>query len=925
MKPIRLIMSAFGPYAGIEEIDMTKLGSNGVYLITGDTGAGKTTIFDAITFALYGRASGNSRNANMFRSKYADPDAETMVILEFEYNGEIYKIRRNPSYERKSKRGDSMVNVTADAELICPDGTVVTKSMEVTGYVKKLLGLDREQFTQIAMLAQGEFMKLLLSEASERQEIFRRLFKTEYFMKLQERLKAEVRNLESAYKASAAGISQYMAGVRCKENSEYTEKLEKALSGELTNDAVIELIGCIIETDEKTAAEYNEQSDSISAELEKLNNELGKYETALKLYEELKCCEKEYIKGLEKLEKLSAAYDKAVTAKPEIENSDREITLIEAEMDRYSRLDEIKSELKTTEEFLKNAMEKSEKAADELSAAEEHLSKYKSEYKALETVSIDSQKTEYDIKEVEERICDVKGLITDIDKLVGLSAVLEDLQKEYTKTADCLEKMSRRYDDMNRQFLDSQAGILASGLKDGIACPVCGSCVHPKPAGLHCKPPKEDEIKKAEAELKLKRDEATQLSTKAAELNTQVNALREAVNSSAEGLFCDEYDIGDIIEIRTAAEQEITAAESKSEKLQKKLADEKKRIKYKKQLDELIPKTEEKYKQFDLILREAEKELSVLHTRREAAEENLTSAKSQLRFDSRREAEDNCKAIAEKRDRLKKSLETASENLRKEKETSEILKNKIEYLKQQLPDNVIKEAEETKLKKHKYEEKQQQIIEQIKAVETRIASDRYALQGIAKQSEAMKRTEKRLIMIKDLSDTANGSISGKEKIMLETYVQMSYFDRVIARANSRFTVMTDGRYDLKRRWTALDNRSKSGLELAVIDHYNGSERSVRTLSGGESFLASLALALGLSEEIQSSAGAVNLDTMFVDEGFGSLDDETLNLALNSIQGLAEGNRLVGIISHVGELRNRIEKQIIVRKSRTGGSRTEIMS
>lgn len=171
MKPIRLIMSAFGPYAGIEEIDMTKLGSNGVYLITGDTGAGKTTIFDAITFALYGRASGNSRNANMFRSKYADPDAKTMVILEFEYNGEIYKIRRNPSYERKSKRGDSMVNVTADAELICPDGTVVTKSMEVTGYVKKLLGLDREQFTQIAMLAQGEFMKLLLSEASERQEI----------------------------------------------------------------------------------------------------------------------------------------------------------------------------------------------------------------------------------------------------------------------------------------------------------------------------------------------------------------------------------------------------------------------------------------------------------------------------------------------------------------------------------------------------------------------------------------------------------------------------------------------------------------------------------------------------------------------------------------------------------------------------------
>ena len=190
---------------------------------------------------------------------------------------------------------------------------------------------------------------------------------------------------------------------------------------------------------------------------------------------------------------------------------------------------------------------------------------------------------------------------------------------------------------------------------------------------------------------------------------------------------------------------------------------------------------------------------------------------------------------------------------------------------------------------------------------------------------SMAEFEKKLIMLKDLYDTANGNITGKDKITLETYVQMSYFDRVAARANSRFTVMTDGRYELKRRWTSLDNRSKSGLELDVIDHYNGSERSVKTLSGGEAFLASLALALGLSEEVQSNAGGINLDTMFVDEGFGSLDDETLNLALNSIQGLAEGNRLVGIISHVGELRNRIDNQIIVRKSRTGGSFTEVKS
>ena len=274
-----------------------------------------------------------------------------------------------------------------------------------------------------------------------------------------------------------------------------------------------------------------------------------------------------------------------------------------------------------------------------------------------------------------------------------------------------------------------------------------------------------------------------------------------------------------------------------------------------------------------------------------------------------------------------KSIELLPHWMKEDVTDKTLCKINDDIVKEQMPYliDVIEKAENLKKAKAECEENLRRSEIALKEVESRISGDKYALSGIKKEAASMAEIEKKLIMLKDLYDTANGNITGKDKITLETYVQMSYFDRVAARANSRFTVMTDGRYELKRRWTSLDNRSKSGLELDVIDHYNGSERSVKTLSGGEAFLASLALALGLSEEVQSNAGGINLDTMFVDEGFGSLDDETLNLALNSIQGLAEGNRLVGIISHVGELRNRIDNQIIVRKSRTGGSFTEVKS
>lgn len=920
MRPLKLTMSAFGPYADVVELDMTALGDRGLYLITGDTGSGKTTIFDAITFALYGKASGSSRNSNMFRSKYADDKTDTYVELEFAYGDGVYKIRRNPTYERVKKRGIGMVEEKADAEMIFPDRHVVTKSVDVTNEVKKLLGIDREQFTQIVMLAQGEFMKLLLSEATERREIFRRLFKTDYFMRLQERLKTEVKATDSRYKASAAGIAQYIGGIRCPENSEYSEMLEKAKEGLISNDAVLELISGILEKDENAVSEYNEQADLVSAGLEKINNELGKYESALKQYEELKNSEKEFATTSAELEKLKKICENAVLTKPEIEKTEREITLIEAESENYDRLEKLKSELKSTEKACTDTKQKSKKLIDNAQKTKKALEDYKSEYKTLEFAGIDRQKTEYEIKETEKRINDGRQLAENADKLLKEMKMLQKAQQEYTVSADAVKLRSVQLEEMKRLFDDCRAGIFAASLKSGEPCPVCGSTEHPNPAKMCGNPPEEKEIKAAESELNSLRDETANLNTKAAELNTRVKGIKEVVEKSAAEFFGCDIAVSDV---GKKAKQAVKAAEVENLELCKKLEAENKRIQRKNQLDELIPQTEELYKSADTALRETEVELSALRTRREEAEKNLKSAESQLRFGSRREAEEYITSLVLKRDSLKNALETAEKNLRQGEEIHNNLKSKIEYLRSQLPEDVIEKAKKTEEKKQIYREKQEKISGISKCAESRITANRYALKGIAEESAAMAETEKRLTMLKDLSDTANGNVQGKEKIMLETYVQMSYFDRVIARANSRFIVMTDGRYDLTRREIAVDNRSKSGLELNVIDHYNGTERSVRTLSGGEAFLASLALALGLSEEVQSSAGGIVLDTMFVDEGFGSLDEETLNQAMKSIQGLAEGNRLVGIISHVGELRNRIDRQIVVTKDKTGGSSIDI--
>ena len=303
----------------------------------------------------------------------------------------------------------------------------------------------------------------------------------------------------------------------------------------------------------------------------------------------------------------------------------------------------------------------------------------------------------------------------------------------------------------------------------------------------------------------------------------------------------------------------------------------------------------------------------------DSLEKRIAELKAKLTFETKAEAETEITALTEKAEELVKSCEDALKALNESNEKLASLEAAKKEIVKRIGEDIAIDLEKETEKLTILEAQLAELDRQAKTVHSRIGTNQSALDNIKQKSGDLVATEKKYAWVKALSNTANGQLSGKEKIMLETYIQMNYFDRIINRANTRLMIMTDGQYDLVRRKEALSKSGQSGLDLDVIDHYNGSHRSVKSLSGGESFKASLALALGLADEIQSSAGGIKLDTMFVDEGFGSLDEESLAAAMKALSSLAEGNRLVGIISHVGELKQKIDKQIIVKKDKVGGS------
>lgn len=920
MRPVTLTLSAFGPYAGTIVFDMEKLGKRGLYLITGDTGAGKTTIFDGITYALFGDPSGTNREAPMFRSKYASADTPTFAELEFEFKDKRYHIIRNPEYERPSKRGNKMTIQKAEVCLTCPDGRIITRTREVQDAVKEILGIDCSQFMQISMIAQGEFLKLLLATTEDRQKIFRELFHTRYYQLLQERLKAEAASLNKNCEQARASVQQYITGIVCRRGDESEQQLQKAVSGQLPVSAILELLESLVSKDTKNREELMLQIELVEGNLSEVTAHITKAGEAKKAREAFHIAKEQYREIVPVRKAAEEALNEEKQRQPKREKQILVVEEAKQNLVRYEQLAVMQKQLQEKQTELHMWADRVAAMETKVREDKASLETGKQELFTLKDIKIYREQLFHEREQLTQRMEAGSRLSNQMSAYCSLSKRLGQAQEQYLSIAENAQNAGKAYDQSYRVYLDAQAGVLAETLKEHEACPVCGSLQHPhKAVQIKGAPDKEVlELQKAECEALQKR--AAAASETAAAAKARVESSQQLVCAGgAELLDCSNLEeIGvKLLDFCEKQKLALLAIASKIQDVQKSAS------RYE-ELEAAIPVIEQRTQIAETEMAAAREMVAVLRVEEEKLRQTAAELQAVLIYPDIKGAQAYLREQEKLLRQMQTELETAEGAYTNAKARMDALEGTIQALAERIKDS--EEADENALaeKQGNLQEKKGVLNEQMSEVTTRLSRNKDTMKSIKMQSKNLEQLEETYTWVRVLANTANGSISGKEKIMLETYIQMAFFERMIHRANIRFMVMSGGQYELKRRVEAGNNRSQSGLELDILDHYNGTVRSVKTLSGGEAFLASLSLALGLSDEIQSTAGGVEICTMFVDEGFGSLDEESLDQAIQALSGLACGNRLVGIISHVGELKQRIDKQIVVKKDRSFGSSAEII-
>ena len=943
MRPTELIISAFGPYAGED-----------------------------------------SRKPRMLRSKYARPDARTYVEMGFSYSGKEYRVRRNPEYMRTKQRGEGETREKPDAQLHMPDGRLVTGDKAVTVEVEGLLGLNREQFSQIAMLAQGSFSRLLSGRTEDRGIIFREIFKTKPYQLFQEKLKDRAKGLYGRYADSRKSMEQYAGGVITEGHSEELKlRWKEVPQGSL--EALLEVLDQLIGADEAQQQGKDRAMALVRDEIAALGMELGKMQGDAAVCRDMAAAADVLRENMPVLEQAKVRYEREKERQADRDGLIGAVTRMEENLKTYDRFDGLQENLKACRKETESLEKRLEQAALEERQWKERND---SDEKILESLRQAGEEYQAALT-AGERLGEYSGRIGLLAEELGQYGQerkkLEAARERYRAAGEESRRADDAYREMYQRFLDNQAGILASRLTEGQPCPVCGSVTHPAPAryleeGKEAAKDKVDRLKaaaeekdKAAARLSLEAGRlAGSLDTRYERMKQQIDAevatwkedwqqrIRQA-EADAGALAAKTGDVRqgrryfleqwELMMGQLKGQLERQAAAQK-EKIQEK----KKRKEYKEAIEGRRVLGRQSLEAASELKQQAQKMLAESQAKERELESRLKEMESSLPYENRKAAQAE---LAEKKAflaGLEKAFKEAEESYNRISRRVSDAQARLEALRGRMaekdaegresagedrdpvngPDTMLPggmdvrtamerleaRMQENRLRQSEARERLTGLEQEKSRLHHRLETNRMARERISEQKASMEEIQKEWTWVKALSDTAAGEVGGKEKITLETYAQMAYFERIIARANTRFMVMSGGQYELKR-CTEEDNRGKNGLGLNVIDHYNGTERSVKTLSGGESFQASLSLALGLSDEIQSAAGGIRLDTLFVDEGFGSLDEDTLNLAMKSLGDLAEGRRLVGIISHVGELKERIQHQIVVVKDKTGGSRAYI--
>jgi len=919
MRPLRLTVAGFGPYAGVQELDFESLGTGGLYLITGDTGAGKTTIFDAITFALFGEASGDSREPAMLRSKYAKPEDPTYVELTFAYDGKEYTVRRNPEYDRAKARGTGTTKQSADALLIRPDGTRVTRLKDVDRAIREIIGLTREQFSQVAMISQGDFRRLLQADTKERQKIFRDIFGTGLFVTLQIQLKEKAAQVRDQREQAGRSIRQYIDGMVCDVDSPLSPAVTKARAGELPTGDCMTLLEQLLAEDRQVQAGLDTRLEQVEEQAAQVAALVTQAQAWQKARAELSKQAREEALYTQRLEQARQDLAAAQATVPEQETLGKQITEIELLLPSYDTLAAKVRELSLTERKRTNALALRQTAQDRSSLLSREIGALKAEQTALAEAGAEREQLSAQRQQLTDRRNQFRELRAAMTALNAQRRQLQQMQALYLAADRESSRLLQVYEARNKAFLHEQAGILARDLMPGMACPVCGATDHPHLAAVSAQAPTEADVKKAKAEYDKAQRATEQASANASKQNGIVSASAEALRRQLDTLLpgtapadapeaARQQEESLILGIREV-EQQMDAVNG--------------RLRRKEALALLIPEKEAALAAAEASLTEAREQIASLSAALTELTRQVEELKAQLRFPDKPAAEAEARALKLRRTALKKAQADSEAQWNRCREVLAATRAAMDQLRGQLADSSEPDMAALEEQRAGLTAEKNTITAKQKAVHTRITTNATAQQSISRRRAEMEALEHRYGWMKALADTANGNLTGKDKVMLETYIQTTYFDRILQRANIRLQKMSGGQYDLKRRRAAANKQSQSGLELDIVDHINTTERSVNTLSGGEAFLASLALALGLSDEVQMSTG-IRLDTLFVDEGFGSLDSEALSKAYHTLAGLTEGNRLVGIISHVTELKERIDRQILVTKTGSGGSTARIL-
>lgn len=923
MKPLKLTMSAFGSYAGKNVIDFTGQ-QQGIFLITGDTGAGKTTIFDAITYALYNQTSGGERNGNMMRSQYAKPETETYVELEFLYRGQTYRVRRNPDYKITKTLKNGKIReqkVPHSVELTLPDGTVFPEKKNATdAKIIEILGLTADQFSQIVMIAQGDFLKLLYTKSDERKMIFSKLFRTDIYWKIQENLRRKSMEMDERIQENDRAFEQEKSRIMPLPESE-----------ELPLDELVERLR------ERVKDALKEQNLR-RANVEELNKKITKYEEINKLFvslEKIRQTGKELearqaeskerrqqIENARKADKVLVAEQQNLRQQQEVEQSAQAIAKMgETLADDQEMFETLKTQLQEAEAKQKREAADTQK---KMLALEQSFPSYE----ALQNARSEEQQAKKvweDLRKTSEESFHKKaaGIAALKEQQKRQEQAVEKTKKNWEQTSLSASESAKHYEHMYEAFLKEQAGILAENLSAGCPCPVCGSTIHPDPAKLSDHAVTELEVeqaKKTRAAAEEKRD----LAYAAFEAEkTEKQKLAQAV----------EKEEADFVLAQTIAKQQRKEAEQNYVSLQKIAEQIREKLVY-----PSLAEAKKQYAAMQKALEAAEQEIERKRQKVSELAEAMNTLKGQKLAEE--ENQKTAKKLAAKTEKeyaklLEKSGFVSEETyhlaILPERSRSKLEREEKEYesqcLRQQSEQKLLEKQvsgktytdttelnEQLKAEKQALKEAEKTYME----LHTAYENDRSVLQNCAVYLEKGKKLESEDQVIKSLSKTANGRLSGSAKIDFETYIQRQYFKQIIHEANKRLLTMSNHQFILKLKEEANTGRkTNEGLDLSVYSLVTDSERDVKTLSGGESFLAALAMALGLSDIVERSAGAIHPDMMFIDEGFGSLDAQSRQQAIEVLGELAGDSRMVGIISHVTELKEQIDRKLVVSRTDKG--------